>query len=90
MRDYERPPKTIPRVKGSHEADWARCCKAGEQPSACFDYSGPFNEVAILGNIAKRMNDRLMWDGKNMKVTNRPEANQYVRPPRRKGWELDS
>jgi len=31
---------------------------------------------------------RLMWDAKNMKITNFDEANQFVKYPRRAGWEL--
>jgi len=34
------------------------------------------------------MDGRLDWDGPNMKVTNAPEANQYVRTEYRQGWSL--
>ena len=88
MQAYKRPPETIPRVKGTHEADWVRACKAGEPVGADFSYSGPLTEVVLLGNIAKRMGTRLHWDGENMTVTNLPEANQYVHPPYRNGWSL--
>ena len=29
MRDFQKPPKTLPRVKGSHEQDWIDACKGG-------------------------------------------------------------
>jgi hypothetical protein len=31
---------------------------------------------------------RLDWDSTNMKATNSPEANQYVRTEYRQGWSL--
>ena len=31
---------------------------------------------------------RLMWDGKNMKITNFDEANQFVSREYRDGWSL--
>jgi hypothetical protein len=31
---------------------------------------------------------RLLWDGKNMKITNFDEANQFVSRTYRDGWKL--
>jgi hypothetical protein len=87
-REYKRPPKTLPRVSVSHEMDWVRACKSGEPAGSHFGYSGPLTEICLLGNIAKRMDARIEWDADNMKVTNLPEANQYVRGEYRKGWSL--
>jgi predicted dehydrogenase len=88
MKEYKLPPKTIPRVEGSHEQDWVRACKAGKQAGADFEYSGLLTEICLLGNIAKRLDARIEWDGPNMKVTNLPEANKYVRTTYREGWTL--
>jgi predicted dehydrogenase len=88
MASFQPPPETIPRVEGTHEQDWVRACKRGEQAGAGFDYSGPLTEIALLGNVAKRMDTRIKWDGANMTVTNIPEANQYVRTTYREGWSL--
>ena len=88
MKALKRPPKTIPRVTISHEMDWVNCCKAGKQPSANFSYSGPLTEMTTLGNVAKRMDARIEWDGPNLKVTNLPAANKYVKKEYRKGWSL--
>jgi len=42
-----------------------------------------------MGNLAIRNpGQKLEWDGENMKVTNVPEANQYVNEPYREGWTL--
>ncbi|MCU0913898.1 MAG: Gfo/Idh/MocA family oxidoreductase [Planctomycetes bacterium] len=88
MQEYKLPAKTLPRVAGSHEQDWVRACKAGKNAGADFEYSGLLTEICLLGNIAKRVDARIEWDGPNLKVTNLPEANQYVRTPYRDGWTL--
>ena len=88
MHDYKRPPKSIPRVKGSHEMDWVRACKDGTQPGAHFGYSGPLTEICLLGNIATRVDAKIDWDSAAMKVTNLPDANRYVRANYRAGWSL--
>jgi hypothetical protein len=45
-------------------------------------------ETCLLGNLAKRMDARLIWDAARLEVTNLPEANRYVRTEYRKGWTL--
>jgi predicted dehydrogenase len=88
MRDFKPPAKTLPRVPGGHEQDWARACKGGPPAGANFDYSGPLQEICALGNIAKRMDTRIEWDAEQLKVTNFPKANRWVRVEYRKGWSL--
>ncbi len=88
MEEAKRPEKTLPRVKGGHEQDWVRACKSGQPAGADFAYAGPLTEICMLGNIAKRADTRIHWDAANMKVTNVPEANAYVRAEYRKGWAL--
>jgi predicted dehydrogenase len=88
MKEYKLPPKTIPRVAGSHEQDWVRACKAGKQAGANFEYSGLLTEICLLGNVAKRVDARIEWDGPNMKVANLPDANKYIQTPYREGWRL--
>jgi hypothetical protein len=45
-------------------------------------------EAVCLGNLAIRMNDHLEWDNDNIKVTNLPEANEFVTRVYREGWKL--
>jgi len=90
MREYKRPPKTLPRVNMSHEQDWIVACKGGRPACSNFDYSGPFTETVVMGNLAlRRLGTRLEWDGENMKVTNDDKANEYIRPEYRDGWSLE-
>jgi hypothetical protein len=50
--------------------------------------SGPLTEAYLLGNVALKVGTSIDWDAKALKVTNCPEANQYLRREYRKGWEL--
>ncbi len=88
MKAYRQPEKTIPRVEGSHEQDWVRACKSGQKAGADFEYSAMLTEICLLGNVARRVDGRIKWDGVNMKVTNLPDADKYIRTPYREGWSL--
>jgi len=91
MKEYKRPPQTLPRIEGGHhEKNWIRACKGGEPACSNFDYSGPFTEAVVMGNLAiRRLGEKLLWDGANMKVTNDDEANKFVKQPCREGWSLE-
>ena len=88
MKEVTLPPKTMPRVKGSHEQDWVRACKTGTPAGADFAYSGPLTETCLLGNVAKRVDSRIVWDSESLRITNLPEANHFVHSAYRTGWEL--
>ncbi|HSH18838.1 MAG TPA: Gfo/Idh/MocA family oxidoreductase [Draconibacterium sp.] len=62
-----------PNGGGRHEMHFVNCCKNGGKPASNFQYSGPFNEMVVMGNLAVRMQSlgkTLLWDSENMKVTN--------------------
>jgi predicted dehydrogenase len=89
MKYFEHPPKVLPRIEGNHEQNWTEACKGGEPACSNFEYSGPLTETVVMGNLAiKHPNRKLEWDGDNMRVTNFPEANDFVRMHYREGWEL--
>lgn len=88
MQAFERPPKTLARPQGGIEADWLNAILGGRKACADFAYSARLTELTMLGNLAKRIDGNIVWDDAAMRVTNRDEANQYVRLPRRPGWEL--
>jgi len=94
MQEYKKPPQTLPRSPGHHR-EWINACKGGPPAGSNFDIAGPLAEVVLLGNIAVRLGQKLYekglklyYDGPNMKVTNLPEANEYIRQEYRKGWTL--
>ncbi|MEM6884032.1 MAG: Gfo/Idh/MocA family oxidoreductase [Verrucomicrobiota bacterium] len=76
-----------PRVKDGPVVEWVRAIKGGPEPGSNFKYAAPMTETALLGVLAQRFGGKIEWDSKNMKVTNRPELNEYVQEPVRKGWE---
>ena len=80
--------RRLPRVQGSHELDWVRACKSGTRAGADFAFAGPLTEICLLGNVAKRVETRIVWDAEALKVTNLPEANKYIRTEYRNGWSL--
>jgi predicted dehydrogenase len=87
FRDYRPPKATLPRSPG-HHAEWIRACKGGAPAMSNFDYAGPLTEMALLGNVAMRVGQRITWDAENLRATNCPAAEQYVRRQYRKGWTL--
>jgi predicted dehydrogenase len=94
MKEYGKPPQRIERSPGHHK-EWLIACKGGPAARSNFDWAGPLTEVVLMGNIALRMEKQLYekglklhCDGPNMKITNLPEANRYIRDEYRDGWTL--
>ena len=87
MREYKRPPKTLPRSIG-HYPEWIEACKGGKPAGCNFNFGGPLTETVLLGNIALRTKGKLHWDAKKMLFTNSDKATKYVKQPYRKGWAL--
>lgn len=87
MKAYKRPLKTLPRVKGHHR-NWLDACKGKGRPSTHFDYAGLLTEFVLMGNIAVRVGKKLDFDWKNIKVTNFPDANEFIKPNYRDGWTI--
>jgi len=72
--------------------------------SSPFDYAGPFTEAVLMGNLAIRAymhqeknadgravfpgRKKLLWDAKNMTITNYDLANEFVMRNYRSGWGL--
>ena len=52
------------------------------------DHAAHLAEVVLLGNVAIRVNGKIDWDGKNLRVTNNDAANRFVNPAYRDGWKL--
>ena len=91
-----KPRQIIPRMPGPkgdedvwHKIDWIHACKTGVQAGSNFNYSGPFTEWVVMGNLSLKFpGEKLLWDGPNMCFTNKKEANQFVHYKYRKGWSL--
>jgi hypothetical protein len=91
VEDFKNVPESLPRPQGferNHHQEWINACKGGPKALSNFDYSGPMAEAVLLGNVALRVGKKIQWDSKKLKVTNVPEANQYLRTQYRKGWKV--
>ena len=71
-----------------NESNWIEAFKAGEQAPGTFLKAGPITETILLGGVALRARQRLVYDAENMKIMNLPEADKYLTREYREGWEL--
>jgi len=63
--------------------------EAGSAPSEKANLGSIGVGGMLLGAIGWRFpNEKLLWDGKNLRFTNNDKANKFVKPSFRKGWEL--
>nr|CAA9241104.1 GH109 [uncultured Armatimonadetes bacterium] len=84
--DFKRPAPYIPNSIG-HHAEWIAACKNGGPTTCNFDYSGALTEAVLLGNVAYRAGKKLEWDPRQMRATNCPEADAFLRPTYRRSWK---
>ena len=88
METYRKPPKTLPRSPGQHQ-EWIAAIRGGPPAGSNFpDHSGPLTEVCLLGNIAARTHNKLLWDGATMEIKNDRAATRLLRREYRQGWSL--
>ena len=88
FKDFKRPERFIPDVVSHHE-EWLAACRTGSSTGSPFSYAGPLTEANHLGNVAYRAGKKLVWDARNMRAINCPEASQYLGREPRKGWSLN-
>lgn len=94
--EYKLPPSFLARSPGAatgsnttaHVHDWIRACKGGSQACSNFDLAAPFTEWLVLGAAAVHFDDKLLWDNEAGEFSNVKDANSWVKPSYRKGWEL--
>jgi len=90
LRESFNPPAPyLPRAR-SHHREWIDAIKGGQAALSNFDYAANLTETTLLGVLSLRLGGRLInWDAKNMKATGIPEADNIIREPVRKGWEME-
>jgi predicted dehydrogenase len=87
FKDFKPPARTIPDSIG-HYQEWIKACKEGTPTTCNFDYSGALSEAVLLGCVAYRTGKKLEWNAEQLKATNVPEADQFIRRQYRAGWTL--
>ena len=73
---------------GAHCRDWIRACKGGAPACSNFSIAGKYTEWLVLGAVTVHYEGKLLWDAAKGQITNVKDANQWVKPTFRKGWEL--
>jgi len=81
------PSKTIPRIQEEKPVqEWIAAIKNNTLPGSNFDYSASLTEMIQVGVLAQRFGGTIKYDAKKMKATGRPELDNYIKEPARKGW----
>ena len=83
---YVLPPQLLTRSPG-HMQDWIRACKGGDPGAPTPNITVPYAEWLALIAVAYRVPGKLDWDSKNMRFNN-TDANKFLKPTFRKGWEM--
>ncbi len=75
----------------NHYREFVEACQAGD-PARCgskLAYAAPLTEALLIGCIALRYpGEELAFDPKAMKFTNKPEANEWLKAPKRGDWDF--
>ena len=94
--EYKLPAPYLQRSPGAstgsnhsaHCRDWVRACKGGAPACSNFSIAGPYTEWLVLGSAAVHYEGKLLWDNAKGEITNNKDANRWVKPTFRKGWEI--
>jgi hypothetical protein len=82
-----KPPQKLARIPNeSHEMNWVDAAKGKTESSCPFEYASKLTETMLLGVVSLRAGKKIVYDAANMRVTNVPEANQYLSRDSRTGW----
>jgi predicted dehydrogenase len=84
----QTPPQLFERITTSHELNWIGAIKGNGKASSPFSYAAPLTETMLLGVVALNAGKRIEYDGANMRITNAPEANRFLKREYRQGWAL--
>lgn len=87
FKGFQPPAPFIPDSPGQH-AEWILACKNGTPTGSPFSYAGLLTEANHLGGVAYRVGKKIEWNSAQLRVTNCPEAEQFIGREPRKGWSL--
>jgi hypothetical protein len=94
--EYKLPSAYLARSPGAstgdnhaaHCRDWIRACKGGAPACSNFGIAGRYTEWLLTGAAAVHHEGKLLWDNAKGEITNNKDANKWVKPAFRKGWEI--
>jgi len=67
---------------------WINAFKNKTQSPGSFLNAGAVTETILLGAVALQARKKVLYDAKNMKITNDENANKFLYREYRKGWEM--
>ncbi|MGV3520686.1 Gfo/Idh/MocA family protein [Luteitalea sp.] len=88
LANAPKPPQTYKRITTSHEINWIDAIRGRQETTSPFSYAAKLTEIMLLGVVALNAGKKIQYDGANMKITNAPEAEQFLRRQYRQGWAL--
>lgn len=94
--EYKLPEPYLQRSPGAstgsnhaaHIRDWIRACKGGAPACSNFSIAGPYCEWLLLGAVAVHYEGKLLWDNAKGEFSNNRDANKWLKPVYRKGWQV--
>ncbi len=89
FKDFKKPEPSLPRSPG-HFKEFAIACRGGAPAMSNFGYAGRLTETILLGNLALRAGsgNKVDWDAANLKATNHPELDPFIKREYRQGWTI--
>ena len=85
-----RTPENLLPPVGHFQKQWLNACKDPSLKTACdFEYSGNMIEQMLLGLVAYRVGKKIEYDAATGRVTNSPEANEFLSKKYRAGWTMN-
>ena len=87
FKGFQPPKPWIPASVGHHR-EWLNACKTGSPTLCNFGYGGLLVENLLLSIVACRVQKKLQWDPVNLRATNCPEADRFIRKQYRQGWTI--
>jgi len=79
---------TLPDIP-DHWRQFVEAALGRGKTSAPFSYAGPLTETVLMGTVINRFpKEKLAWDAKACRFTNKPEANEHLARTYRDGWHV--
>lgn len=83
--DYKMPDH----AEDNHYTQWTQAIMGNGSTCCPFEYAGPLTEAVLLGNIAYRTGQPILWDDRLMIARGNEAAEGLIRREYRKGWEVE-
>ena len=80
-------PATAPRVQGQ-QREFLDSVRSGKAPSSSMEHAAPLSESVLAGCVAQRVRGKLEWNSRTCRFSKSDEANRWVAPEFREGWDF--